>query len=125
MTVVELMGMSQGDATLAMMQSENALAVLTGYLLIAYFIGAKLTVFQVTFVNSVFLLSRFATFLALQGTVQRNAHWNKRIQEIDASIPFGVLSDTGRGSLTAWALFCAITFGALLFMWQVRHPKTE
>jgi hypothetical protein len=48
MTVVELMGLAQGEANSAMMLSDGSLATLTGYLLIAYFIGAKLTFFQVT-----------------------------------------------------------------------------
>ena len=125
MTVVELVGMSQGEANTAMMLSDAGLAVLTGYLLIAYFMGANLTLFQVTFVNIVFLLSRFANFLSLQGVVKINAYWNDKIREIDPSIPFGVFGNADRGSILSWVVFTAVTFGAILFMWQVRHPKSE
>jgi L-cystine uptake protein TcyP (sodium:dicarboxylate symporter family) len=119
------MGLAQGEANSAMMLSDGSLATLTGYLLIAYFIGAKLTFFQVTFVNVVFLMTRVASFLAIQGTVERNAYWTKKISEIDPSIPFGFLAGANRGSISAWVIFVLITGGALLFMWQVRHPKSE
>ena len=125
MTIVELMGMAQGDANTATALSDAGLATLTGYLLIAHFIGAKLTLFQVVFVNVVFLLSRVVNFLALQGIIERNAHWNEKIQELDPTIPFGVLADTNRGSISSWVIFTLITAGALLFMWQVRHPKSS
>ena len=125
MTVVELMDMAQGDANIALALSDAGLSTLTGYLLIAYFIGSKLTLFQVTFVNVVFLLTRGVNFLSLQGMIERNQHWNSKIRDLDPSIPFGILADTNRGTLSSWVIFIAITGGALLFMWQVRHPKTE
>ena len=125
MTIVELMGLAHGEANTALMLSDGALATLTGYLLIAYFTGSKLTLFQVSFVNVVFILTRLANFLAMQGVVQRNAYWGEKIRELEPAIPFGTLADAGRGSMLAWAIFWLITGGALLFMWQVRHPKTE
>ncbi len=41
---------------------EMLLTVLTGYLLIAYFVGAKLSVFQVSFVNVVYLRTYISTW---------------------------------------------------------------
>jgi hypothetical protein len=101
MTVVELVGMAQGDANIALMLSEGALTVLTGYIVIAYLVGAKLTLFQVTFVNLIFVLVRLVNFLALQGVVQRNTHWTKEIRELDPTIPYGLSGGTDRGPIAA------------------------
>ena len=51
MTIVDLIGLAQGETQNALAVNEYNLATLTGYLLIAYFIGANLTFFQVSFVN--------------------------------------------------------------------------
>jgi hypothetical protein len=125
MTISELVLMSQGDAGTALMLSDSALAIMSGYLLIAYFIGAKLTLFQASFVNCIFILVRFVSFLTLQGVLKRNQYWIDKIQELDPSIPYGTMAQGDRGSAAAWAVFIIMTGGALLFMWQVRHPKNE
>ena len=125
MTIPGLVAMAQGESEVAVMLSESALAVLTGYLLIAHFIGAKLTLFQVTFVNSIFVLVRFVNFLTLQGVVERNLHWSNQVQKLDPTIPYGVLAQADRGSFVSWLIFLVMTGGALVFMWQVRHPKTD
>jgi hypothetical protein len=56
MTEIELIQAAQGASDLAMVAAQWQLTIITGYLLIAYFIGAKLSTLQVTFVNFVFLL---------------------------------------------------------------------
>jgi hypothetical protein len=58
MTVAELVGIAQGEIQNVLALSEASLTLTTGYLLVAYFVGAKLTFFQVSLVNVIFLLSR-------------------------------------------------------------------
>lgn len=60
MTIFELVVAAQGEAQAALTINESGLAALTGYLLIAYFTGAKLTLFQVSLVNTIFVLGRIA-----------------------------------------------------------------
>jgi hypothetical protein len=124
MTVAEMLSIAQGDAANAMTINETALVALTSYLLIAYFIGANLTFFQVSFVNVVFLLARAAMYFSLLGVMTRVEYFNQIIVEADPSIPMGTLG-AGGGSLLASVIYVLLTLGALVFMWQVRHPRSE
>ncbi len=125
MTLNELIVLAQGETQNALVMNEYNLAALTGYLLIAYFIGANLTLFQVTFVNVVFVLQRAASYLSLQGILRRTSYFQERVSAIDSDIPMGQLALGGSGGTIQTILFIAITVGALVFMWQVRHPKSE
>ena len=124
MTLNELIVLAQGETQNALAMNEYGLATLTGYLLIAYFIGANLTLFQVSFVNIVFLLQRVASYLSLQGILQRTRYFQEQVAAIDPDIPMGQLARGESGSAVQTILFIAITLGCLVFMWQVRHPKS-
>ena len=125
MTLVELIGLAQGETQNALAITEYNLATITGYLLIAYFIGANLTLFQVSFVNFLFVLSRIAAYFSLQGILERTQHFQQQIVDADPNVPVGALATGGYGSVAQTVLFTAVTVGCLVFMWQVRHPKTE
>ena len=125
MTIIELISLAQGETQNALAMNEYNLATLTGYLLIAYFIGANLTLFQVSFVNFVFLLTRLAGYLSLQGVLKRTEYFQQQVVDADPDIPVGQLALGGYGGAVQTTLFVAITLGCLVFMWQVRHPKTE
>jgi len=125
MTLVELIGLAQGETQNALAVTEYNLAVLTGYLLIAYFIGASLTLFQVSFVNFLFVLTRIAAYFSLQGILERTEHFQQQVFDADPNIPMGTLATGGYGGVAQTVLFVAVTIGCLVFMWQVRHPKTE
>ena len=125
MGVQELLVIVQGDAANVMALNEFNMVLLTGYLMIAYFTGANLTLFQVSFVNCVFILSRVATFVSIQGVLNRAQYFLMDLAEADPGIPVGSMVTGGYGGTVQAAIFVLITVGALIFMWQVRHPKTE
>ena len=77
MTIVDLIGLAQGETQNALAMNEYNLATLTGYLLIAYFIGANLTFFQVSFVNFLFVLTRLASYFSLQSGHQLVPYWSR------------------------------------------------
>ena len=56
MTEAELIEIVQGAIEIGNSQQEFALTVLTGYLLIAYFVGTRLTRFEVSFITSIYIL---------------------------------------------------------------------
>ena len=124
MGIVELIGLAQGETQNALALNEYSLATLTGYLLIAYFIGANLTFFQVSFVNFLFILTRLASYFALQGVMERTRYFQEQVVDADPNIPVGPLAG-GYGGVVQTLLFTVITIGCLVFMWQVRHPKTQ
>jgi hypothetical protein len=56
MTDAELLGLVQTELSLLDSGAEWLITILTGYLVIAYAIGRNLSLFQVSFVNIVFIL---------------------------------------------------------------------
>ena len=102
------------------MLSEEALfySQLSAYLVVAYLVGEKLTVFQVTLINFLFLV---ATGLGLFGVISFSGQIGKLFE----------FAEQGTGTAADAALYTTIIFrlilliGACIFMWQVRHPKTE
>jgi hypothetical protein len=100
------------------------LTVLTGYLLITYFVGKDLTIFQVSFVNVVFLLTYISTWATLANYLEVAIHFREILVDLGSEIP---LSDDDYIATPLFNLSVAglITIGALYFMWSVRHPKAE
>ena len=125
MGVQELLVVAQGDSANVLAMNEFNMVLLTGYLIIAYFTGAKLTLFQVSFVNCVFILSRVVTYVTMEGVLNRMRYFNQQVAQADPSIPMGPMSAGGYAEAASTVVFVLITAGALIFMWQVRHPKTE
>jgi hypothetical protein len=111
---------AQGTFELVLDLSERFMTVLFGYLIVAYFIGAKLTSVQAGIMSMLYLF------------------WLWRL-----SIVIYTLSDTGKVILSemgktspdlvvaipsVWNLiflYSILTLASLYFMWSVRHPKTE
>ena len=100
--------------------------VLSAYLAVAYTIGNKLTKYQVAFVNMLFLIA-FFNLTANQLTLMESTIYYVQLAieargAIEASI-------SGVSPKMNMLMFFSIRFlmlvGAILFMWQVRHPKTE
>lgn len=105
---------------------EVLLTVLTGYLLITYFVGAKLSVFQVSFVNVVYLLTYISTWLTLVQYLETANHFRDVLISQNSQIPLPSATEsffaTPAFNLTVAGL---LTVGSLYFMWSIRHPKTE
>ena len=100
------------------------LSVVFGFIAAAYVAGAKLTRFQagITYVVftlfSVFEISRIVSYgLGVNALVKQGIEWGSGFdgQYIEPTVR--IIAGTGLWSVGA--------IGALLFMWSVRHPKTE
>ena len=103
---------------------EMLLTILTGYLLITFFVGEKLTTFQVCFVNVVFLLSYISTWQTLIEYVATVEYFRETLMSLKSDLP---IAGTTPNATPAFSIIvaCLLTTGALYFMWDVRHPKTE
>ena len=101
------------------------LSVVFGFIAAAYVAGAKLTKFQagITYVIftlfSIFEIARIVAFgLGSNALVKQGIEWGSNIDGqfvVDPTIR--IVAGTGLWSVGA--------IGALLFMWSIRHPKTE
>ena len=101
------------------------ISVLSAYLVVAYSAGANLTRYQVTFISIIFLLITSLGAIGQLRNVQVMTEW--AYQAVALSGGESVVSDA-QAATSKWlfiAIRVALTFGALVFMWQVRHPKTE
>ena len=97
--------------------------VLSAYLVVAYTAGAKLTKYQVTFVNLIFFLVFLNMSIGQLGLVQSTTYYVDIIQEARGASERVLTAQANRVIFVT--LRALMLLGALLFMWQVRHPKME
>ena len=124
MTEYELVDAMNGTVS-AMMSSQGLfLSVLFAYLLAAYTVGSKLTQFQAAFISLVFLFFTLAGSSAMASMSNEVSYYGSAIADIRGSdVGGGIPANLVAPMLVLVRLLMAT--GALYFMWQVRHPKTE
>lgn len=100
-------------------------SVLTAYLLVAYVAGIKLTRYQVAFINCVFLFYNFIAAANIAEMVRTRMGLSHRLREMLEEAP-PVSEEVVTMILSIFILMrIMLVLGAIVFMWQVRHPKTE
>ena len=115
-----------GSLNIALVQSQYLMSMLTGYLLIAFFIGERLSFFQVSFVNSVFVAMYLSVAWSLRGAIIRSGYFAVQLEESGSDIPITrtmALSGADGGGEFALGISVVLVLGCLYFMWSVRHPK--
>jgi hypothetical protein len=122
MTEIELIQAAQGAIDLVMDGSQWQLTQITGYLLIVYFIGAKLSTLQVAFVNFVFLLMHASAVSSVVMGLLRESYYTQQVLKISPETPN--IGSSGDGAVVCVVGSLIITAGCLSYMWSVRHPKT-
>ena len=103
---------------------EILLTVLTGYLLIAFFMGEKLTTFQVCFVNVVFILAYISTWASLIEYLGTATYFREILVSLQSDLPMARITPNATPVFNI-LVASLLTIGALYFMWAVRHPKPE
>lgn len=107
--------------------SEYGLSIVTGYLLIAHFIGRKLTFFQVSFANFVFLIMHTLVVISNVQISQRLQLIQKRLVETGSDLAsHSIITGINEEAISGWPAYMTgaiITLGCLIFMWSVRHPR--
>jgi hypothetical protein len=96
--------------------------ILTAYLVAAYAAGEKLTNFQAFVVTVCFLIMCSLSVVATVGTGLRFVEPTQQVTAMNPERNYVVSSDL------IWACGTTLSAGilvSLVFMWQVRHPKTE
>lgn len=107
---------------------ENGLSALTiyisvfsGYMIVAYLVGARLTSLQCTIATGAFLV--FGGYCVWGGVVFWNSVYvtAKELRDIRPEL----LPIDLNPAYVVFILLLIGILGALKFMWDVRHPKTE
>ncbi len=110
------------EAAFALSVGEQSITLFSGYLLIAFFMGSKLTFFQVSFVNVVFSMMYLSSSLAIVQSIPVLNHLTERLNATGSEIPINASTANPATSITIISL---MYLGALYFMWTVRRPKAE
>jgi hypothetical protein len=124
MTEYELADLMNGMTSNIAAAQAIFLSVLFAYLIVAYTTGKSLTRYQVAFINFVFILmASLGTFSQMNNLVVIS-EWG-----VESTRLRGVEGMREEMTFVAKSVFILIrvflVLGALVFMWQVRHPKTE
>jgi hypothetical protein len=122
MTEFELIQAAQGAIDTAMEGVQWQLTMITGYLLIAYFIGTKLSTLQIAFVNLVFLLMHTNAVVSVVMGILRESYYTQQVLKISPETPN--IGSFGEGAVICVVSSLIVTAGCLSYMWSVRHPKT-
>jgi hypothetical protein len=98
---------------------------LGSYLLVAWFVGAKLTRFQAAFLSILFLVLTFAGMSNFLTLLLKNFALLEQLREMGSITAVRQVSEAEVISSVFVGFRVIIAVAALLFMWQVRHPKAE
>jgi hypothetical protein len=111
---------AQGTFQLVLDLSERFMTVLFGYLIVAYFIGAKLTSVQAGIMSMLYLFWLWRLSIAIYTLSDTG---KVILSEMEKTSPDLVVAIPSVWNLIF--LYSILTLASLYFMWSVRHPKTE
>ena len=99
-------------------------ALVSGYLIAAFFVGARLTRLQVFVVNSLFIMWTVGLLIGWSTSLEATLDLDAAIRQLESP----TVGSTMNGAAASAYLFSIVqTIGiiaSLIFMWSVRHPKT-
>lgn len=100
-------------------------SILSAYLVVAYSVGHRLTVYQVAFINIIFIVFSLIGIQAVRGLLDFLVAYSNQLIELR-----GFTESQGllQRNFVSWGMLIVryvMCIGALIFMWQVRHPKIE
>ena len=98
------------------------LSILSGYLIIAYLVGNKLSRMQAGLISTLFFFSTAYCTTILTIWWQRALEFASEANEIN---PERIVSNFQGFVFVTGGLFLLGILACLYFMWDVRHPKTE
>ena len=127
MTEVEAYNALLATSDYAINLGEQSIALLTGYLLIAFFIGKRLTLFQVSFVNIAFSLMFLSAQISLATNLSTLVYFAEFLTYMGSEIPTrGIQADDWVATpLFALSVSMMLFGGALYFMWTIRNQTDE
>ena len=121
MTEYESWEVLNGIVANLMQQQALFVGAFTAYVVAAHLVGRTLNTFQVSFISAVFIL------LSVIG-IRSQLWFMSNIDLISRGLDEIERTDDMGGWYIAWGFVlvrCFLILGALFYMWQIRHPKTE
>lgn len=100
------------------------ITIISGYLVVAYIAGAKMTRAQVTLVNVLYVLMSAFLIWACREMALRAAVFEDTAYAM-ATGPVSELYARGDVAVAIISAFSLALLASFKFMWDVRHPKPE
>jgi hypothetical protein len=94
--------------------------VITAYLLVAYFIGSKLTTIQVVAITVLYTIALLINITAQIDALSDAMEYKRLASEIAADVEFRLRPNAHYFIIAVRSLTYVIS---LWFMWNMRHPK--
>jgi hypothetical protein len=124
MTEYELVDALNGMTSNLLAGQAVYLTMLSAYVVIAYVAGKNLSIYQVSFINLVFLVFMTVSFFTAWTSMTRVFEVSNSLNELTGVDP--QLNDIGEKIGIGFVYVrLVLTVGALMFMWQIRHTKDE
>lgn len=125
MTEYELLDLIAGSINSMYDSVVLYLSIISGYLLVAYLVGAKLTQAQTLIISVLFVAGAAMQCWGLVTYQLANEEYLAAKELISPLTEYQRgLATHGGGRIIATVMAAGI-FASLFFMWQVRHPKAE
>jgi hypothetical protein len=123
MTEYEILDLLANDSAQMAVQFTIYLSVMSGYLIVAYFAGDKLTNPQAAILTTLFF---FATAAEVWGFHLTLKHIGELMGWLSEIRPLTEYEKGINRNGYPWVFVMGMgIFSALYFMWSVRHPKIE
>jgi len=106
-------------------QASLYFALVSGYLITAYVVGARLTRLQVTVINTLFCLWTLGIFGGYINTVSDTIDLEQAIRGVGATLMTGSISDSTFAAYSFAIVQAVGIIVSLIFMWSVRHPRAD
>ncbi len=124
MTAYEASDLLNGVMSNQLASAAFFITVVSAYLVAAYAVGEKLTKYQVFFINFTFCLFVMTNLAGSASFLDLIYQYDSiRAEMLSGAEPLASVSHLALWMVVGVRLL--LVSGALIFMWQVRHPKTE
>ena len=106
-------------------QASLYFALVSGYLITAYLVGARLTRLQVTVVNTLYCLWTVGILWGYVNTVSDTIILEEAIRDVGATPTAGKISDSTFAAYSFSIVQAIGILASLVFMWSIRHPRFD
>jgi len=104
-------------------QASLYFALVSGYLIVAWVVGARLSTIQVSVINGLFVVWIVSITQGYVSSASAVVELERAISQLASTSSDAI--DTSSGTYAFAIVQIVGLIASLFFMWNVRHPKTE
>jgi hypothetical protein len=114
----------QAQAVLVGDTATTYITLLSGYLIVAYLLGGKLSKRDLTILNGLYVTFMFGSILSMSTAHGAGIRQYQRLLEMTSEPSIDVLW-TQESMIISLSWLTLAALASLYFMWSIRHPKIE